>query len=158
MQKALDATSTLCPRAILIEGMSKMALYPGVHKHVAGPGIESPYGRGAQIGEICDSPDIEDDAMHRWRGEHRMMEGGDQRSAFATGSDVATPEIANHDDACQLGEQRPTAELDGVAGIGPVADGLAVTADSLHARRRNALFLQQLMNGPRIDVREFIAK
>src|SRR5450759_2987669 len=120
-----------------------MALDPQVEQYVARAGIETgDYAVRWQIGQVGDAADIDDDAMRGVGAEHGGVKGRDQRRALAASGDVAAAEIRDHADAGELGKQRRVADLQGVAGVGAVTNGLAVTAAGAYRRRRRARLLE----------------
>ena len=67
----------------------------------------------------------------------------DQRRALAAGGDVAAAKIRDHADASEFGQQGRVADLQGIAGLGAVAYGLAVAAAGAYRRSRDPRFSQQ---------------
>src|SRR5512147_1114468 len=135
-----------------------MALYPGVHQYVPRSGIKPLHDAAAQIGDVGDATNIDDDAMDRRMREHRLMECRNQWRAFTAGGNVPAAEITDHDITGQLSQQCTVSELDRVPGFRTMPDGLPMAANCLHGGGTCMRFGEQFTNGLRVDVRKFVAE
>src|SRR5579859_113787 len=135
-----------------------MALYPSVHQHVTRSGIKPLHALGAQIGDVRDATNVDDDAMDRRMRKDCLMECRNQWRAFTAGGNIPAAEIADHDSTGQFSQQCTVSELDCVSGFRTMPDGLPMAADCLHGARAGMRFGQQVTYGLRIDLRKFIAE
>ena len=116
-----------------------MPLDPKIEQNVARSDVEtSDCAAHRQIAEVGDAADINDHAMPRFSTKCGGVKGRNQGRALAAGSDVAAAKICNYADAREFGQQRRIADLQGVACVRPVANGLAVAAARLYRRGGDA--------------------
>jgi iron-sulfur cluster insertion protein len=124
-----------------IERLPEMALRPQVEQHVARAAVEADNLAAAacagQRGDVGDAADIDHGACLRC-AEDRSVECRHQRRALAAGGDVARAEIGYDVDAAEFGQQCWRVELDRVAELGAMANGLAMGADGAHPGRIDA--------------------
>src|SRR5487761_2080174 len=121
-----------------------MAVDPQIEQNIARSGVKArDRATRWQVAQVGDAADIDDDAMLRIGAEYGGVKGWNQRRTLAARSDVAAAEIRNHADAGEFGQQCRIADLQGVAGVGAVANGLAVTAAGAYRRGRDARLTQQ---------------
>ena len=89
--------------------------------------------------------------------QHLVMERGDQRCALPSSGNITTAKIADYGNAGQFGKQCGIADLQGVAVLGAVADGLAVAADGPDCHVRQVRRVQQCVNRYGVEPRQLIA-
>ncbi len=93
------------PGAIPVIGLTAMALNPGIEQNIARAAIETldrlVHFQQAQIAEPAD---IQYCARTILCAEQAFMKGWYQRGSLASSRQVASPKIAYHADAGQLGE------------------------------------------------------
>ena len=106
---------------------------PRIHQQIAGAGVETKrWLADGQISHIGDAADVEDDAMDVWVAEHLVVKGRNQWRALTACRDIARTEVTHYMDTCQFSEQGGVVQLDRIAMLRTVADGLPVAADGLH--------------------------
>ena len=131
-QRIIDPAAS-CPGATRIVLRTRIARRPIVEKKVAGTAIPAAHHRAGfgrwQVGQVCDTTQIQNNAMPLGVGKHTRVKGRNERRAMSSGSHVATPEVSNDIDATQFGEPSRRIELDRVAELRLVADRLAVRPD-----------------------------
>ena len=80
---------------------------PGIQQEIAGPAVEAEHPAvGRQAGQVADAADVDDDAVAFRMAEQCGMKSRHQRRTLAAGSDIAAPEVGDHGDAGQFGQQR----------------------------------------------------
>lgn len=133
-----------------------MPLNPAIHQAVAGAAVESAaVPLGPQQADIADAAHVEHHPICLIPSKHRSVEGRHQRRPLPTGSHVPAPEIVDHADAGQFGQQRCIQQLQGETGAvelpGAVADRLSMRTQRADLARRQSLRQQHLLNRLRID-------
>src|SRR3546814_12487808 len=80
-----------------------------------------------------------------------MVERRHQRSALATGGDIAAAKIGNDGNFAKFGQHGGSIDLYGVAGGRVMTNGLAMRAYGASLSGLNLFLAQQSMNGLRIE-------
>ena len=131
---------------------------PCVHQQIAGAAVEARrIAAGRKVGQVADAADIDDNAVFVRMAQHLVMERGNQRCALPSCGNIATAEIADYGNAGQLGKQCGIADLQGVVMLGAMADGLAMAANGLDFRVRQARLIQQRVGRYGVEPRQLIA-
>src|SRR5260221_10449803 len=114
-----DDAAAPAPRAVVVEWLLEMTLRPGIEQKISWSTVESADRTGGwQIGQVGDSAEVDNHAMHVAACKHRVVKRWHDRRALASGRQIAAAKIAYHVNTSQLGEQRPVNELNAVAGGG----------------------------------------
>ena|SRR5438067_3313262 len=134
--------ATFGPSAILIEGYIEVFLCPIIQERVSWPGIKTcdwRGGIGGQNGDIGYPTDVQYHAVDRHHPKLHLMKSRCQWRALAARGDVHTPKVGDGRDPGQVSDRIGIADLEGegISELGPVEQGLTMTADGCYPIRRD---------------------
>lgn len=129
---------------------------PGVHQHISGAAIEASYiPRNRKTGQVCNTANIDDDAMFRRTRKCCGMKRGYKRSTLTACCNVTAAKVDDGSNAGQFSQSGTIYKLHCVACVRPMSDGLTVTADRPDFAGSYIGLIEQMMHSLCITVGQF---